>query len=153
MPGMIQRATVPENSCVPSTYSTFQDPQCLPYLHKKYWTMGPLSRTRPAPWIEPLSNGRSDMPRMIPRATVPGKVLRPNHIRYIPTLTVKLCPILTRNIGSIVLLSSTRPSPWNEPLPNYMFDISWNRHTTNIWPIDQELIWCAPTQSHLYALV
>ena len=49
--------------------------------------IGPLSSTRPSPWIEPLTRGRSDMPRKIERASVPGKWLRPNHVRYIPRPT------------------------------------------------------------------
>ena len=48
---------------------------------------GPLSSTRPSPWIQPLTKGSSDMPWKIERATVTGKWLRPNHVRYIPRLT------------------------------------------------------------------
>ena len=46
--------------------------------------IGPISSTIPSLWIQPLPKGRSDMPWMIQRATVPGKWLRPNHVRYIP---------------------------------------------------------------------
>ena len=49
--------------------------------------IGPLSSTIPSPWIESLPEGRSHMPCMIQRATVPGKILRPNHVRYIPRPT------------------------------------------------------------------
>ena len=49
--------------------------------------INPLSRTIPSPWIESLPNGRSHMPGPIYRATVPGKWLRPNHVRYIPRPT------------------------------------------------------------------
>ena len=52
--------------------------------------IGPIglsSSTIPSPWIESLHKGRSHMPCMIQRATVPGKWLRPNHVRYIPRPT------------------------------------------------------------------
>ena len=49
--------------------------------------IGPSSRTRLSPWIESLLKGRSDMPWKIQRATVQGKLLRPNHVRYIPSAT------------------------------------------------------------------
>ena len=49
--------------------------------------IGLLSSTIPSPWIESLPKGRSDMPCMIQRATVPVKWLRPNHVRYIPRPT------------------------------------------------------------------
>ena len=39
--------------------------------------IGPISSTIQSPWIESLRKGRSDMPCMIQRATVPGKWLRP----------------------------------------------------------------------------
>ena len=52
--------------------------------------IGPLSSTIPSPWIESLPKGMSDMPCMIHRATVPGKWLRPNHVRYIPRPTVSV---------------------------------------------------------------
>ena len=49
--------------------------------------IGPLSSTIPSPWIESLPKGKSDMPCMIQRATVPGKWLPPNNVRYIPRPT------------------------------------------------------------------
>ena len=49
--------------------------------------IGPLSSTITSPWIESLPKGRSHMPCIIQRATVPGKWLRPNHVRYIPRPT------------------------------------------------------------------
>ena len=49
--------------------------------------IGPISSTIPSPWVQPLPKGRSDMPWMIQWATVPGKWLRPNHVRYIPRPT------------------------------------------------------------------
>ena len=45
--------------------------------------IGPLSSTRPSPWIKNLSYGRTDMTWMIQRATVPGKWLRSNHVWFI----------------------------------------------------------------------
>ena len=140
-----------ENGYVSIMYGTFQDPQCVSYPHKKYWThrsiiqyytitlnwvltqrqvsyamrdsksyctrkmaasqsrtvhskthrvcpiptrntwlIGPLSSIIPSPWIESLHKGRSHMPCGIQRATVPGKWLRPNHVRYIPRPTGSL---------------------------------------------------------------
>ena len=70
--------------------------------------IGPIASTIPSSWIESLRKGRSDMPCMNQRATVPEIWLRPNHIRYIP--------IHTRNIGPIGPLSSTIPLPWIESL-------------------------------------
>ena len=52
--------------------------------------IGPLSSTTPSPWIESLHKGRSHLPCAIQRATVPGKWLRPNHVRYIPRPTGSL---------------------------------------------------------------
>ena len=49
--------------------------------------IGPLSSTITSPWIESLPKGRSHMPCMIQRATVPGKWHCPNHVRYIPRPT------------------------------------------------------------------
>ena len=45
--------------------------------------IGPLSSTIPSPWIESLPKGRTHMPCMIQRATLSGKWLRPNHVKYI----------------------------------------------------------------------
>ena len=49
--------------------------------------IGPLSSTIPSPWFESLPKGRSHMPCAIQRATIPGKWLRPNYVRYIPRPT------------------------------------------------------------------
>ena len=46
--------------------------------------IGPLSSIIPSPWVESVPKGRFHMPCMIQRATVPGKWLRLNHVRYIP---------------------------------------------------------------------
>ena len=46
--------------------------------------IGRLSSTISPPWIESLPKGRFHIPCMIQRATVPGKWLRLNHVRYIP---------------------------------------------------------------------
>ena len=52
--------------------------------------IGPLSSTIPSPWIKFLPKGRSHMHCMIQRATVQGKWLRPNQVRFIswPTVSV-----------------------------------------------------------------
>ena len=49
--------------------------------------IGPISSTIPSPWIESLPKDRSHMLCIFQRATVPGKWLRPNHVRYIPRPT------------------------------------------------------------------
>ena len=49
--------------------------------------IGPIFSTLPSPWLESLPKGRSHMPCIIQRATMPGKWLRPNHVRYIPRPT------------------------------------------------------------------
>ena len=49
--------------------------------------IGPLSSTILSHWIESLPKGKFHMSCMIQRATVPGKWLRPNHVRYIPRPT------------------------------------------------------------------
>ena len=164
------------NGCVPNTYSTFQDPQCLSYPHKKYWThrsiiqyytitlnwvltkrqvsygmldpksyctrkmaasqsctvhskthrvctihtrhiglIGPLSSTILSPWIESLPKGRSHMPCVIQRATVPGKWLRPNHVRFIPRPTGSVLftqEILDPSVHYPVLYHRLESSPY-----------------------------------------
>ena len=77
-------------------------------------TIGPLSSTIPSPWIESLPEGKCDMPCMIQRATVPGKWLRPNNVRYIPRPTGSVLStqeILDPSVHYPV------PSPWIESLP------------------------------------
>ena len=165
-----------ENSCVPNTYSTFQDPQGLSYPHKKYLTnrsiiqyytitlnrvltqrqvsyamhdfksyctrkmaasksrtvhskthrvcpihtrnigpIGTISSTIPSPWIESLPKGRSHMPCMVQRATVPWKMAA-SESHAVHSNTHRVCPIHTRNIGPIGPITSTIPSPWIESL-------------------------------------
>ena len=72
-----------ENGCVPNTYGTFQDPLVFPIHTRNIRPIGQIFGTIPSPWIQPLRKGMSDMPWMIQRATVPGKWLRPNRVRYI----------------------------------------------------------------------
>ena len=65
----------------------FKTHRVCPIHTRNIGPIGPLSSTIPSPWIESLPKGRSHMPCMIQRATVPGKWLRPNHVRYIPRPT------------------------------------------------------------------
>ena len=76
-----------EIDCAPIKYGTFQDLGVCPVHTRNIGPIGPISSTIPSPWIQPLPEGMSDMPWMIQRATVPGKWLRPNHVRYMPTPT------------------------------------------------------------------
>ena len=77
--------------------------------------IGPISSTIPSPWIESLPKGRSDMPCMIQRATVPGKWLRPNHIWYIPRPTgsvLSTLEILDPSVQYPVLYHHLESSPY-----------------------------------------
>ena len=76
-----------ENGCVPITYSTYQTHRVCPIHTRNIGPIGPISSTIPSPWIESLPKGRSHMLCIFQRATVPGKWLRPNHVRYIPRPT------------------------------------------------------------------
>ena len=79
--------------------------------------IGPLSSTIPSPWIESLHKGRSHMPCAIQRATVPGKWLRPNHVRYIPKPTGSvLSPqeILDSSVHYPVLYHHLESSPYTK---------------------------------------
>ena len=78
-------------------------------------TIGPLSSTIPSPWIESLPEGRFNMPCMIQRATVPGKWLRPNHVRYIPRPTGSVLStqeILDPSVHYPVLYHHLESSPY-----------------------------------------
>ena len=113
-----------ENGCVPNTCGTFQDPQGLSYPHKKYWTHQSNIQYYIITLNRALTQGRSDMPWMIQRVTITGRWLLPNHVRYIPRpmgLSYQ-----TRNIGFFGPLSSARPSPWIEYLPNWEVWYSMN---------------------------
>ena len=54
--------------------------------------IGPISIIIPSPWIEYLPKGRSDMPCMIQRATVPGNWLHLNQERCIRDPQGLSCP-------------------------------------------------------------
>ena len=79
--------------------------------------IGPLSSTIPSPWIESLHKGRSHMPCAIQRATVPGKWLRPNHVRYIPRTTGSVLStqeILDPSVHYPVLYHHLESSPYTK---------------------------------------
>ena len=84
--------------------------------------IGPLSSTIPSPWIEPLPKGGSDTPWMI---RILYQEMAASQTRKVHSKTQRVCPTCTRNIGPISPLSSTRPSPWIETLPNGMSDMPW----------------------------
>ena len=76
--------------------------------------IGPSSSTLPSPWIESLPKGRSHMPCMIQRATVPGKWLRPNDVRYIRRPTgsfLSIQEILDPSVHYPVLYHHLKSSP------------------------------------------
>ena len=58
--------------------------------------IGLISSAKPSPWIESLPRGRTEIQYIISRATVPGKWLRPYHVRYILRPTV--CVLSTQEI-------------------------------------------------------
>ena len=62
-------------------------PTVCPIHTRNIGPIGPIASTIPSPSIESLPKGRSHMPCMVQIATVPGKWLRPNHVRYIPSPT------------------------------------------------------------------
>ena len=77
--------------------------------------IGPLSSTKPSPWIESLPKGRFHMPCTIQRATVPRKWLRPNHVRFIPRPTGSVLStqeILDPSVHHPVLYHHLESSPY-----------------------------------------
>ena len=77
--------------------------------------IGPISSTIPSPWIESLPTDRSEMPCMIQRATVPGKWLCSNHVRYIPRPTGSVLStqeILDPSVHYPVLYHHLESSPY-----------------------------------------
>ena len=84
---IFQRATVPGKWLSQSRTVHSKTHRVCPNHTRNIGLIGPLSSSIPSPWIESLTKGRSHMPCIIQRATVPGKWLRPNHVRYIPRPT------------------------------------------------------------------
>ena len=92
---------------------------------KNIGPIGPLSSTIPSPWIESLPKGRSHMPYAIQRATVPGKWLRPNHVRYIPRPTGSVLStqeILDPSVHYPVLYHHLELSPYQRQVSYGMRD-------------------------------
>ena len=86
-----------------------------PIHTKNIGPIGLLSSTLTSPWIESLPKGRSHMLCMIQRATVPGKWLRPNHVRYIPRPTGSVLStqeILDPSVHYPVLYHHLESSPY-----------------------------------------
>ena len=65
----------------------FKTHRVCPIHTRNIGPIGPIASTIPSPWIKSLPKGRSHMPCMVQRATVPRKWLRPNHAQYIPRPT------------------------------------------------------------------
>ena len=104
-----------ENGCVPITYGTFQDPQGLSYPHKKYWTAPSIIQ------YYTITLNRVLTQRQVSYAMRDSKSYRTREMaasqsRTVHSKTKRVCPIHIRNIGPIVPLSSTTPSPWIESL-------------------------------------
>ena len=105
-----------ENGCVPITYGKVQDPQGLSYPHKIYWTHRSniqyytitLNRvlTQRQVWYA-MHDSKSYCTRKVAAS----------QSHTVHSKTHRVCPIHTRNIGPIGLLSSTILSPWIESLP------------------------------------
>ena len=114
-----------ENGCVPITYATFQDPQGLSYPHKKYWTNRSIIQYYTITLNHVLTKGRSHMPCAIQRATVPGKWLRPNHVRYNPRPTGSVLStqeILDPSVHYPVLYHHLESSPYQRQVSYAMRD-------------------------------
>ena len=78
---------------------------------------GSLSSTITSPWIESLPKGRSHMPCMIQRATVPGTWLCPNHVQYSPRPTGSVLStqeILDPSVHYPVLYHHLESSPYQK---------------------------------------
>ena len=86
-----------------------------PIQTRNIWPIGPISSTILSPWVGSLPKGRSHMPCMIQRATVPEVAASQSCSEHFKTHRV--CPIHTKNIGPIGPLSSTILAPWIESLP------------------------------------
>ena len=96
--------------------------------------IGPISSTIPSSWIQPLPKGRADMPWMIQWATVPGKCLRRNHVRYIPRPTGSVLSkqkILDPSVQYPVLNHHLESSPY--PKAGLICHYYWKRYCT--WKI------------------
>ena len=105
-----------ENGCVPITYGTFQDPQGLSYPHKKYWTHRSIIQyyTITLNWVLTQRQASYDMRDSKSYCT---RNVAASPSRTVHSRTHRVCPIHTRNIGSIGPLSSTIPSLWIESFP------------------------------------
>ena len=120
-----------KNGCVPITYGTFQDPQCLSYKHQKYWTHRSSSQhynitlnrvlTQRQVWYA-MHNSKSYCTRKTAAS----------QSRTVHSKTQRVCPIHTRNIGPIGLLSSTIPSPWIESLRKGRSDMPCMIHRATV---------------------
>ena len=105
-----------ENGCVPITYSTFQDPQDLSYPHKKYWTHRSIIQYYTITLNRVLTQ-RQVSYAMHDSKSYCTRKMAASQSRTVHSKTRRICPIQTRNIGPIGLLSSTIQSPWIESLP------------------------------------
>ena len=100
-----------ENGCVPITYGTFQDPQGLSYPHKKYWTHRSIIQYYTITLNRVLTQ-RQVSYAMRDSKSYGTRKMAASQSRTVHSKTHRVCPIHTRNIGSIGPIASTIPSPW-----------------------------------------
>ena len=99
-----------ENGCVPISYGTFQDPQGLSYPHTKYWTHRSIIQYYTITLNRVLTQRQVSYAVHDLKSYCTGKMAA-SQTRTVHSNTHRVCPIHTRNIGSIGPLSSTIPSP------------------------------------------
>ena len=90
--GLIYHALLKEllsldNGCISKAYGTFQGSHGLSHVNKNIGPIGPLSRSRSSPWIEPLPNGEVWYSMHDSKIYCSLKWLRSNQVRHIPRST------------------------------------------------------------------
>ena len=105
-----------ENGYVTIMYGTFQDPQCVSYWHRKYWThrSNIQYNTITLNWALTQRHVWYAMHDLKGYCT---RKMAASQSHMVHSKTHRVCPIHTRNIGPIGPISSTIPSHWIESLP------------------------------------
>ena len=121
---MMKEPLYQENGCAPNTYGTFQDHKVGPIHTRNLGPFGPLSSTRPSPWMQPLHIGEFWYAMNNSKSYCTRKMAA-SQSRTVHAKTHMIFPIHTRNIGPIGTLPSSRPSSWIELSPMEMSDMPW----------------------------
>ena len=106
-----------ESGCVPITYDTFQDPQGLSHPHKKYWTHRSIIQYFTITLNRVLTQRQISYAMHDSKSYCTRKIAA-SQSRTVHFKTHRVCPINTRNIGSIGPIASSISSPWIKSLPN-----------------------------------